>query len=109
MKLRPLPGTHTHSFPPTRITTTTTTTSIPSHTRTHGTHPPALPQIYLAMYPLRESEVRWDGPDCVKNLYLDTVTQCPEGDDKKKKEGGGKEGKKGGGGSGKGGGDEERR
>lgn len=29
------------------------------------------------MYPLREKEVRWDGPDCVKNLYLDTVTQCP--------------------------------
>ncbi|KAL4441478.1 hypothetical protein ABPG77_001982 [Micractinium sp. CCAP 211/92] len=62
-------------------------------------------KIYLAMYPLREKEVRWDGPDCVKNLYLDTVNQCPEGDGKKK------EGAKdsGNGGGGKGGADEERR
>lgn len=62
-------------------------------------------QIYLAMYPLREKEVRWDGPDCVKNLYLDTVKQCPEGDGKKKE--GAKDSGKGGGG--KGGADEERR
>ncbi|KAL4444237.1 hypothetical protein ABPG75_011974 [Micractinium tetrahymenae] len=65
-------------------------------------------KIYLAMYPLRGEEVRWEGPNCVKNLYLDTVTQCPEegGKDGKKKDGG-KDGKKGGGG--KGGADEERR
>lgn len=83
-------------------------------------------KVYLSMYPLRETEIRWEGPECVKNLLLDTVTQCPpEGDAKKgadKKEGGQGEGeggaagqpkevggtkaKKGGGGGGGGGGEE---
>jgi len=41
------------------------------------------------MYPLLQEEYRWDGPDCVKNLFLDTVNQC-EVEDKGKKGKGGK-------------------
>ncbi len=53
-------------------------------------------QIYLAMYPLRSEEYVWEGPDCVKNLLLDTVKHCPEeGDEQAAKAGGGDKGKGG--------------
>lgn len=48
------------------------------------------------MYPLtqpRTSEVRWDGPDCVKNLFLDTVNQCPPEEKKEEKKEESKKGK----------------
>ena len=75
---------------------------------------PSPPQVYLDMYPLKGGEgktefeaFRWEGPECVKTLFLPTVTQCPleEQQPQKKKQspapagGGGK--KKGGGGAGK--------
>lgn len=45
------------------------------------------------MYPLpqaapRTADFRWEGPECVKNLFLDTVVQCPQEDGKKDGKGG---------------------
>lgn len=69
--------------------------------RVNGSVPPIVHQydrafeatkVYLAMYPLRSEEYVWQGPDCVKNLLLDSVKQCPpedgKGGDKGKAEGG---------------------
>ena len=38
-------------------------------------------QVYRAMYPLhavRAQELRWDGPECVEGLQLDSVKRCPQ-------------------------------
>lgn len=56
------------------------------------------------MYPLhavRAQELRWDGPDCVEGLQLDTVRRCPQGQSEPAAPAGG-DGKAGGAGDGKG-------